>query len=224
MNNKNNQIRGIVGALLWASTSTRPDHAYRICKLSQQFGAPTERHAIQANKLLNTMKKQTLVLRCPRLTGELRLIGYHDSSWGNAEDGRTVGGWICVLSAEDEFGKEKFSPLQWRSKTLRRVVKSTFGGETLSCTAALDDLFHLANSLKAMTKTGQVPVTLRTECGSLWDHICLRKQVSEKRLLVELSLIREYLEAGDIQNLEWIDTSRQLADELTKSKSPVLLT
>ena len=41
---------------------------------------------------------------------------------------------------------------------------------------------------------------------------------------MELSLIKEYLEAGDIHNLEWIDTSRELADELTKSKSPVLLT
>ena len=69
-----------------------------------------------------------------------------------------------------------------------------------------------------------MPVTLRTDCGSLWDHIHLKKQVSEKRLLVELSLIIKYLEAGDVQNLEWIDTSTQLADELTKSKSPVLLT
>ena len=41
---------------------------------------------------------------------------------------------------------------------------------------------------------------------------------------MQLSLIREYLEAGDIQNLEWIDTSRQVADELTKNKSLVLLT
>ena len=164
---EHSDYREIVGALLWASTSTRPDHAYTICKLSQQTGAPTERHAIQANKLLNTMKKQALVLQYPRLTGELRLIGYHDSSWRNVEDGRTVGGWIWVLSATDESGKEKFSPLQWRSKTLRRVVKSTFGGETLSCTAALDDLFHLANSLKAMTRTGQMPVTLRTDRASL---------------------------------------------------------
>ena len=221
---EHSDYRGIVGALLWASTSTHSDHAYRICNLSEQIAAPREGHAVQANKLLNTMKKQTLVLRYPRLTGELRLIGYHDSSWGNAEDGRTVAGWIWVLAAKDESEKEKFLPLQWRSKTLRRVVKSTFGGETFSCTAALDDLFHLANSLKAMTKTAQVPVTLRTDCASLWDHIYLRKQVSEKTLLVELSLIREYLEAGDIRNLEWADTSRQLADELTKSKSPVLLT
>ena len=39
-----------------------------------------------------------------------------------------------------------------------------------------------------------------------------------------LSLMGEYLEAGDIQNWEWIDSSRQLADEFTTSKYPVLLT
>ena len=125
---EHSNYRGIVGALLWVSTSTRPDHAYRICKLSQQTGVPMERHTIQTNKLLKPMKKQALVLRYPQLTGALRLIGYHDSSWGNAEDGHTVGGWIWVLSAKDASGKEMFSPLQWRSRTLGRVVKSTSGG------------------------------------------------------------------------------------------------
>ena len=69
-----------------------------------------------------------------------------------------------------------------------------------------------------------MPVTLRTDCALFWDHIYLKKQVSEKRLLVELSLMRAYFEAGDIQNLKLIDGSRQLADELTKIKSRVLLT
>ena len=214
----------MVAAQLWAWTSTRPDHAYRISKLSQQSGAPTERHAIQANKLSKTMKKQALVLRYPGLTGELRLMGYHDSSSGNAEDGCTMGGWIWLLSAKDASGKERFLPLQRRSKGLRGVVKSTFGAETLSCTAALDDFLLPANSVKAMIKTQRGPVTFRTDCVLLWDHFYLKKQVSEKRLLVELSLIREYLEAAHLQNLEWIDTPGQLADELTKSKFPVLLT
>ena len=62
-------------------------------------------------------------------------------------------------------------------------------------------------------------MTLLTDCASLWDHIYLKKQVSEKRLLVKLSPIRDYA----VQNVEWIETSRQLADELTKRKSPVLL-
>ena len=109
--------RGILGTLLWALTATRPDHAYRIRKLSQQTGAPTERHAIQANKLLHIMKRHALVLWYPQLTGELRLIGYHDRSRGNAE---------MVVRWEAGFGycqqkmrlvKETFSPLQWRSKT-----------------------------------------------------------------------------------------------------------
>ena len=108
-----------------------------------------------------------------------------------------MGGWTWLLAAKDASGKERFSSLQRRSKTLRGVVKSTFGAETLSCTAALDDFFLPANSVKAMIKTQQVPVTLRTDGVSLCDHIHLTKQVSEKRLLVEFSLIRESLEAGE---------------------------
>ena len=38
---ENPDYRGILWALLWALTSMRLDHAYRICKLSQQTGAPT---------------------------------------------------------------------------------------------------------------------------------------------------------------------------------------
>ena len=105
---------------------------------------------------------------------------------------------MWVLSGKDAYEKERFSTLQWRSKTLRRVVKSTLGGETLSCRAALEDLFVFANSLKALIRTRQIPVTLRTCCASLWDHIYLKKQVSEKRLLVELSRIREDFEARDL--------------------------
>ena len=81
-----------------------------------------------------------------------------------------MGGWIWVLAAKDVSVKGKCSLLQWGSKTLGRGLKSTFSRERLPCTAALDDLLHLANSLKAVIKTRQVPVTFLTNCASLWDH------------------------------------------------------
>ena len=59
------------------------------------------------------MTKQAVVLPYPQLKGELRLIGYHDSSPGNAEDGCTVASWMWVLTAKDAYAKERFSPLQW---------------------------------------------------------------------------------------------------------------
>ena len=70
-----------------------------------------------------------------------------------------------------------------------------------------DDLFIIKQVLGVLV--GQVPVTLRTDCASLWDHIYLRKQATEKRLLVELALIRDCLEKKEISNIEWIESNRQ---------------
>ena len=75
----------------------------------------------------------------------VRLIGYHVASLGNGEDGKTIGGWMFMLVSTCEGKREMFCPLNWRSKTLRRVVKSTFAGETLACSACLDGIFLMTN-------------------------------------------------------------------------------
>ena len=63
----------------------------------------------------------------------------------------------------------------------------------------------------------RVPVTLRTDCASLFHHVYLQKAVSEKRLLIELAVIRDAITSGEVTNLEWVATQDQLADALTKS-------
>ena len=63
----------------------------------------------------------------------------------------------------------------------------------------------------------RVPVTLRTDCASLFNPVHLHKAVSEKRLLIELAVIRDAITSGEVTNLEWVATQDQLADALMKS-------
>ena len=162
------------------------------------------------------MRKRSLFIRFPKLSGPVRLIGYHDSSWGNGEEGKTVGGWLWTIASVGDDKKERFGLINWKSRTLRRVVKSTFAGETLACSACLDDLFLTLNVVTEITKM-QVAVTLRTDCASLFDHVYLQMAVSEKRLLIELAVICDAITSGEVSNLEWVATQDQLADALTKS-------
>ena len=162
------------------------------------------------------MRKRSLFIRFPKVSGPVRLIGYHDSSWGNGEEGKTVGGWLWTIASVGEDKKERFCLINWKSRTLRRVVKSTFAGETLACSACLDDLFLTLNVVTEITKM-RVPVTLRTDRASLVDRVYLHKAVSEKRLLIELAVIRDAITSGEVANLEWVATQDQLADALTKS-------
>ena len=61
-----------------------------------------------------------------------------------------------------------------------------------------------------------MPITLTTDCASLFDHIHLQKAVSEKRLLIELAVICDAISKGEVPNLEWVSTDIQLADTLTE--------
>ena len=72
------------------------------------------------------------------------------------------------------------------------------------------------NVVTEITKM-RVPVTLRPDCASLFDHVYLHKAVSEKRLLIELAVIPDAITSGEVTNLEWVATQAQLADAVAKS-------
>ena len=97
---------------------------------------------------------------------------------------------------------------------MKRVVKSTLAGETLALADLVDELVVMRDTLKRMT--GTAPKTIaRTDCMSLHDHIMKGKQVSEKRLHVELSMLKEVVKNKECE-IEWVDTAEQLSDCLTK--------
>ena len=77
-------------------------------------------------------------------------------------------------------------------------------------------MFLISNLMREIVGKG-MPVTIRTDCASLLDHIYLQKPVSEKRLLVELSVMKDAIAADEVMNLERVPTNSQLADALTKS-------
>ena len=91
-------------------------------------------------------------------------MGYQDASWGNGKDGKTTGVWIWTLVTECDGKRELFCTLNWRSKSLRRMVKSTFAGETLACSACHDDTFLMTNLIREITGR-TISVTLLTDCA-----------------------------------------------------------
>ena len=127
--------RGLIEALTWCTGQTRRNFSYAVRRLSERANTPTVADAQQANETLQQMKKRPLKLCYVRLQGPLRLIGYHDSSLGNGDNGKTVGGWIWTLASGCDGKRELFRPVSWKSRTLRRVVNSTITAETLACSA-----------------------------------------------------------------------------------------
>ena len=116
---------------------------------------------------------------------------------GNLPDGGTQGGHFIVLMGE----KGRFSPICWQSKRIRRVVQSTLAGETLALADGIDNAIFL----------------------SLVDAIKSTKSVTEKRLRLEISGIKELIQNKRIQRIMWSTTKEQLADCLTKKGASSLV-
>ena len=57
-----------------------------------------------------------------------------------------------------------------------------------------------------------------TDCQSLYDHVHLHKQITEKRLLVDINSIRESIATEEIDDLKWIHSNARYADGLKKCR------
>lgn len=153
----------------------------------------------------------------------MSLVVYSDASLGNLPDGGTQGGALIALM--EKTGK--FSPLFWQSKKIRRVVRSTLAGETLAMSYGIDNAMFLAMLYSELT-TGKadlnaLPLICVTDNHSLFDALKSTKQVTEKRLRLEISGVKELIHANKIKEVRWSKAKSQLADCLTKKGASSLM-
>ena len=106
--------------------------------------------------------------------------------------------------------------IEYKSKRIKRVCRSTFAAELLACNASVD----LALYYRAMLKCfGFKPsVMMFTDGRSVKDNLAsIVSNCEERSLRIELAYLREVLSNEGIK-IKWVITSEQLADILTKEK------
>ena len=212
-------LRSLVGQLNWLGSQTRPDCSFDVLELSTAMKQPMQEHIVRANKTLKKLKLEDSNILFPDLGDpkSLKLVAFSDASHANLPDGfSSAGGYIIFLVGEND----KCCPLAWEAKKIRRVVKSTLAAETLALVEAVDMAFYLGCILSEIlyngSKTLEIPIQCYVDNKSLWDNIHSTKNVSEKRLRIDLGSLKEMLEHKDISEIKWVETSHQLSDCFTK--------
>ena len=211
-------LRSKIGQLLWVARQSRPDVLYDVCSLARNLKVATVEHLIEANKIVKRLKSEKVTLKYQHLGNDssLKLVTFSDASLGNLPDGGTQGGGFIVLMGEQGL----FSPLWWQSKRIRRVVKSTLAGETLALTEGIDNSVFIATLFTELylghTDPTWLPIVCITDNKSLCDAIRSHKAVTERRLRMEISSVKEMIENHQIQKILWSGTKDQLSDCLTK--------
>ena len=218
-------LRSKVGQLLWIAHQSRPDILFDACNLAASINNGKVQDILDANKVIRRLKSDGIPLKFQHLgDGKLSLVVFSDASLGNLPDGGSQGGHLVFLVGETG----KFSLINWNSKKLRRVVRSTLAGETLAMADGIDEAIFISTLYSELTSgkpdTNMLPLVCITDCKSLYEAVKSTKLVTEKRLRIEISGIKELIDSRQVKKFLWSESKKQLADCLTKKgASPLML-
>ena len=139
---------------------------------------------------------------------------FTDASFNNLPNGESQPGQIFFLTDD----KGNTCPLYWNSSKIKRVVRSTIAAETLSLSEGCDVAMYIYNLVSELLfhDERQLNIIAYTDNQSLYDAAHTLKQTLEKRLLVDVSAIREMVDGNEIKIL-WIEKTKQIRDILTKA-------
>ena len=208
------QLRMLIGQMNWAATQTRPDVLFDCCELASKIKNATVADILAANKVLKKLQNDVMI-NLPPLhdINQLKFVVHSDASYANLNDGGSQGGYIILLS--DDVSK-KLSPIAWQSKRIKRVVKSTLAAEMLALVEAAESCYWLQNILNEVLGTEGCKIDCYIDSQSLYNAANSTTSLSDKRLRVDVAIIREMLQNNEISKLVWVPSNSQLADCLTK--------
>ena len=211
-------LRSKVGQLMWLAHQSRPDILFDVTTIAVGIKRATVKDLLSANKVVNKARSSKLSITFQHLgpDNDLSLMVFTDAALGNLPEGGSQGGHLILL-----VGKSgRFSPIWWTLRKIRRVVKSTLAAETLAKAEGIDMAVYVSTLYTELTeaKIGctQLPLICVLDCKSLYEALHSSKSVSEKRLRIEMSSIKELIDNGQIIEVRWSVSGKQLADCLTK--------
>ena len=113
------------------------------------------------------------------------------------------------------------APIQWQSKRIRRVAKSTLAAECLAMEDAVDAAFYLKCILLEILQLSVE--NIRVECfidnKSLYDNLHSSTNVKEeKRLILDIALIKEMLQKNEINSVTYGGSEGSVKNTKSKSK------
>ena len=231
-----NLFRSTLGALAWPANQCLPMLAASISLHRAAMSDPKVSDILDSNKTLRFAKEAVEIYamkfqRYGRLD-EIAFGVYSDAAWAVRPDGSSQGGMIVFIATESEMESEEPFPLtvvNWASKKLPRMCRSSLSAETQAAANAVDELgwtkvmWYLmlwpstkptSEDLLAASKSVAI-----TDARSLYDaarSMSAGLKLAERRSAIELTMADEHLRQMRGE-WKWCNSAQQMADGLTKS-------
>ncbi|GJY50122.1 zinc finger, CCHC-type containing protein [Tanacetum coccineum] len=181
-----------IGCLMYAMTSTRPDIAYAVGRLSRFTSNPSRHH-------------------WHAITRPSVLEGYSDASWINhVEDSTSTSRWVFLLRG---------GAISWASKKQTCITGSTMESEFVALAAAGKEAEWLRNLIHEIPIWPKpiAPISIHCDCAATLAKAYSQIYNGKSRHLgVRHSMIRELI-MNCVISIEFVQSQHNLADHLTKA-------
>ena len=194
----------LVGALLYASTHTRPDVAYAVGLLCRAMSCPTPELLLAAERVLWYLHRhRDLGLRFH--PSDASLVGYSDSDWARRH---STSGSVFLYGA---------AAISWTSKKQASVALSSCEAEIMAVSEAAKDAVYLREFLSELGYPDPEPTALKVDNQAARDlaynpeHHQRTKHIDRRHFYV-----REVVEELRIV-VPFVPTDANVADFFTKA-------
>jgi hypothetical protein len=194
-----------IGALMYLTTSTRPDIAFSTHKLAQAMSKPTPALMLEVDHVLAYLSRHRAVGITYEHGGNLDFKGYADASW---ETRWSTSGWVILFLG---------AAIAWGSKKQNCVAQSSCEAEIIALSEAAKDMIYFRKFLGGLNKHFTPgPTPLATDNQAARDlsynpeHHDRTKHVERRHFY-----IRDMVEKFELV-VPFVGTEDNLADFLTK--------
>jgi transposase InsO family protein len=211
---KDKPYRSIIGVLLYAAISTRPDIQYAVSYLSRYLACPGPAHWKAAKRILRYLKgTKDMGIRYSGSNSiygqDMHLHGYVDASFGDDIDTRrSTSGFLFYLAN---------GPISWMSKRQPTVAGSTAEAEYYGAYFACQEAMWLLKFVHELQLPVQVPLILHEDNQAA---IRISKNPENhkraKHIDIKYHFLKEKVDEGKV-SLVYINTKQQRADAMTKA-------
>ncbi|GJY43905.1 zinc finger, CCHC-type containing protein [Tanacetum coccineum] len=151
-----------IGCLMYAMTSTRPDIAYAVGRLSRFTSNPSRQHWQAITRVFKYLKG-TMNYGLSYMGYPSVLEGYSDASWINhVEDSSSTSGWVFLLGG---------GAISWASKKQTCITGSTMEYEFVALAAAGKEAEWLRNLIHEIPIWPKpiAPISIRCDSAPTMD-------------------------------------------------------
>jgi hypothetical protein len=202
-------FRSMVGKLLFAANTCRPDLAYAASTLSRFIKDPKANHLAAAKHVLRYIKGTLNFGLTFTHVVDFSLVGFSDSDWaGDKLDRKSITGYVFTLAG---------AAITWKTKKQQTVALSSTEAEYMALGDAVKELLWLFQLLLQIgLKFNSVPVIYEDNegCRLLSNHPSHHQRT--KHIDIRHHFIRDHVRLNHLQILQ-IRTDEMLADMFTKN-------